>query len=139
MFANNEKNNIPENIPYEEQNIMIEEPLQEEIVFINVYPNIRKEETTKKSGHSYPQMIKDENRENYGIHDEFVEVTDQRNEITQQEERKLSIPKPIFANNINEINEIKTQEQELDENQKFRYSKMDEKTAEMLYKERFFF
>lgn len=138
LFEINEKNNISEKLPDEEQNIPIQEPLEEEIVFINVYPNVRKEETTKKSGHSYPQMIKDENRANYGIHDELVEVTDQRGEIIQQEERKLSVPKPIFANNINEINQIATQEQESDENKRFRYSKMDEKTAEMLYKERFF-
>lgn len=121
---------------------------EEEIIFINVYPEKKieqensyyKEERTKKSGihnisHKKTETSTDNNKsnlneENYEIKDEDVV---KNNETLISHKTKNPVPQPIFLSNLSEVKHITQQEEE---NLKFRYSKMDEKTAEMLYKER---
>ena len=120
----------------ENPNMIIDD--EEEIMFINVYPEKRKiEEKIKKSGIQTNNDNKANAEKNNMKKNEEIYLMDElaaetiSNSVVKQEEKIHVFPKAVFLNNVNDVREISEEE-----NQNFRYSKMDEKTAEILYKER---
>lgn len=140
--------------------------VEEEIIFINVYPERKKDEDILQK--NLPEIeytpIKKEEKEIDVVNSESLKKektkkagltgsTVEKSNNTHSNEQKLmkidedlakhvhedtkmirtSPPKVPFLKTPEEMREINEEE-----NQKFRYSKMDEKTAEMLYQERYF-
>lgn len=139
-----------EQIPKDNHNYDISEPeqeVEEEMVFINVYPDKRKfdenpqnQEKAKKAG--FLNHWKEEKQDSFVIEEKKKLDDEEIAKIDKEEKKKKGgAPKLPFVNHIKEINDVEEQhevkEVSEEENSKFRYSKMDEKQAEILYKERF--
>ena len=138
--------------------------VEEEVIFINVYPERKKDEDILQK--NLPEIeytpIKKEEREIDVVNSQeslkkektkkagLTSSIEKSNNIHSNEQKQMKIdedlakhvhdkmvrnspPKAPFLKTPEEMREINEEE-----NQKFRYSKMDEKTAEILYQERFF-